>query len=99
MVAEQSKAPFQDRLALAICEAILQSHRILPYTCASINIHVVLGDCQLEGLIKAIRGQCPLSHFINIRVLCHTHVSFLDQSASRILQNSHQFQNLSLLTG
>lgn len=99
IVAEQRTAPIQDRLGQAICGVILQSFRILPHTCTNINIHVVLGDCQLEGLIKAYLGQCPLSHFINTRVPCHTLVSIPGQSPSRILRNSHQFQNRSLVNG
>lgn len=54
---------------------------------------ILLGDCQLESLIKAREEQYPLSHFINTRLLCHTLVSILSQSPSRILRISHQFQN------
>lgn len=36
--------------------------------------------------------QYPLSHFINTRLLCHTLVSLLHQSPSRVRRISHQSQ-------
>ena len=53
---------------------------------------ISLGDCQLETLIKARVEQYPLSHFINTRLPCHTLVSVVNQSPSKIPRISHQFQ-------
>lgn len=53
---------------------------------------ILLGDCQLQGLIKTRVEQYLLSHFINTRRLCHTLVSILGQSPSWFRRISHQFQ-------
>ena len=52
----------------------------------------LLGDCQLEGLIKTRVEQYPFSHFINTTLLGHTLMSFLSQSPSRIRRISHQIE-------